>query len=222
MKGNTRKQQRRNEKEDKRQRPMPPSQENTVAIRIPNTEEARNYLISQMSPGQRKSTSYHESAHAIFDVLCDIPVEFCTALPYYSENYGGWVFGCSVTGVINSTNVLTYVNGGIKGLLAADLAQEKAAPGRRTSEERKGHCAGDLHSIERIAAAINEMEGTKYTVEELIVKYTLEVTAMLDDPGVWAAVEALAARLQEVEVVQGDEVRRIISRCCGAAKVAGA
>jgi hypothetical protein len=229
MKANTRKQQKRNEKEDRRQRiaMTEPDAHIDDWMWLPNTEAARNRLISVTTPHERKSTSYHEAGHAVIDELAGLAVEFVTALPIYNKRENSWVKG--MVELINEIEIggatsapISQIVGLISATLAGELAQEKAgykpSAAGMTGDDR----SYDQLLIEHLAAEMSLHFGVVFTAEEFYRDGTLDAKHKLDDPQVWSAIEALAARLQESEVVQGDEVRRIISRCCGAAKVAGA
>jgi hypothetical protein len=174
----------------------------------------RNLLISLMSTDDRKSTSYHEAAHAVFNELAGIPVRFVTALPFYDDARHGWVRGVAMP----VGEVFDFKNAGgyIQGILAGDLAQKKA--GSIHAEKTDS----DQGQLERFIAQVNTKFGTAFTAEQTYLEFAPHAQRKLDDPIAWAAIEALAARLQEVEVVQGDEVREITARYCEAAKAAGA
>lgn len=197
-------------------------------MQLPNTEEVRNRLISETTPHERKSTSYHEAAHAVFNELAGINVEFCTALPIYNDGQHSWVRGIvrgqfEIEGRTPAT--VTKIAGFITATHAGELAQVKAG---YKQEQETSYMTGDDRSydqllVERFVAQINQHFEVVFTAEEFYRDGVLDATKrMLDDPQIWAAIEALAARLQEVEVVQGDEVREIIARYCPAAKSAGA
>jgi hypothetical protein len=180
-------------------------QETSRWMQLPNTEELRNLLISNISTHDRKSTSYHESAHAIFFESAGLAVKFVTALPFYDGQYGnGWVRGVAkpVDDVIDLSKLCGY----IEGILAGDLAQSKAGlvhADKTTSDQRQ---------LERLTAQINLQHGTVFTADQTYFEFAPQVKRKLDDPLMWSAIEGLASRLQESEVVQGGEVREIVAR----------
>jgi hypothetical protein len=133
MKANTRKQAKRNQKEDRRQRiRATESLVNRSGVnpykQLPNTEEVRNMLISleAKETGQysRKAVSYYEAAHAVVSELGGLPVEFATALSFYDTNSCCWCRGVvkPITDVMDSS----FVTAKIFEILAGNLAQEKA------------------------------------------------------------------------------------------------
>jgi hypothetical protein len=176
----------------------------------PNTPEVRSRLIS-VDAGWRKSGSYHESGHAVLFELAGIAVQLATAVPIYDAK-NGWSRGAVKTATCTHNS---QIRGLIQAILAGDLAQEKAGFGGPTSTY------SDQEQLQDLITNIN----TTYLREGIVAGFTIEkakadfaplVNHKLDDPQVWSAIEALAARLQESEIVQGDEVREIVARCCPA------
>jgi hypothetical protein len=173
----------------------------------PNTPEVRSRLIS-VDADWRKSGSYHESGHAVFFELAGISVQLATAVPIYDAK-NGWSRGAVQTA--NCTDN-SQIRGFIQAILAGDLAQEKAGFGDPVTES-------DQEQLQDLITNIN----TTYLREGVVAGFTIgkahtdfvpRVKRKLDDPQVWAAIESLAARLRESEVVQGDEVREIVTRWC--------
>jgi hypothetical protein len=194
-------------------------QENTWQFfgwgQLPNTQEIRNWLMSMIPKAtgthSRKSTSFHESAHAVFWELADIAVESASAFPFYDGCDGnGWTLGFVKREVVVG---LMQLEGYIEGILAADLAQEKAGFGHADMT------VSDQKQLEDVITEANAYFLSNGIVAGPLTQKTYldrvpRVKRKLDNPQVWAAIESLAARLQESEVVQGDEVREIVARCC--------
>lgn len=183
-------------------------QEETKWKQLPNTLEMRN-LLMESSIHNRKSNSYHESGHAVFSELAGIAVEFVTACPFYDTRHG-WASGV-MKPVDDVIDVSSKLCGYIEGILAGDLTREKAGFAEKATS--------DYGQLERLAIQVNALALRrghlgKVTVQQAYVEFTPRVNRKLDDPQVWAAIESLAARLRESEVVQGDEVREIVARCC--------
>jgi hypothetical protein len=181
---------------------------------LPNTEDIRDLLIALAAKAtgtdSRKSTSFHEAAHAVFWELAEYAVEFASAFPFYDGRDGnGWTLGV----VEPEGGGLIQLDGYIEGILAADLAQEKAGFGHADMT------VSDQKQLENLITEINTSFLSDGIVTGLLTQKTYldlvpRVKRKLDDPQVWAAIVSLASRLQESEVVQGDEVREIVARCC--------
>jgi hypothetical protein len=185
-----------------------------VWAQLPNRPGIRECLIAteanEVGTLSRKSTAYHEAAHAVFYELAGVGVEFATAFPIFDER-NGWVRGAvkPANAVIQASQVPAYA----EGILAADFAQEKAGLGHHDVS------SGDFAQLGRLAMQVNtsalaEGRFTGLTAENLYALAAPQVKLKIDDPPVWSAIEKLAARLEESEVVQGDEVREIVARCC--------
>jgi hypothetical protein len=179
---------------------------------LPNTEEIHEVMVSAMTADDRKSTSYHESAHAVLWTLADITVEWVSAVPFY-EPRNGWVRGVTKPeDTIDSSKLISY----IQGMLAGDLAQKKAGCVDVDGVVTGDVSSGDQGQLERLITQLNTQHGAAFTLtaEQTYHAFLPLVKEKLDNPEVWSAIDALAARLQEVEVVQGDEIREIVARCC--------
>jgi hypothetical protein len=141
----------------------------------------------------RRSTAYHEAAHAVLHALAGIKVTTVTAIPSSDGTTSGRT--CFEDRNLTPENCDGY----LKGLVAGDLAQHKI----KTKAESL-LSSGD-EEILKILISHPAWEGPR-TSDEVRKIYMPQAQADLDDPEIWSVIETIADRLQQAEFVTGDEI----------------
>lgn len=161
----------------------------------------QNRFIFNEGSRDRVANAFHESAHAVFGVLFDFPIEFVTIVPFSKD-------GEDFVGTCNFEQTSEVGEGGrLEGWRARlYLFIQVAGPAvewRRGTMVYGAMPSSDARIIDRILGQLPQ--ALKESVLEAAVGF---VNADLDNPEIWQAISHVAQMLLSSGRIEGAEVRR--------------
>jgi SEC-C motif len=161
----------------------------------------QNPFIFNQGSRDRVANAFHESAHAVFGVLFDFPIEFVTIVPFSKD-------GEDFVGICNFEYTSKVGEGGrLEGWRARlYLFIQVAGPAvewRRGTMVYGAMPSSDARIIDRLLGQLPE--ALKETVIEAAVGF---VNADLDNPEIWQAISHIAQMLLSRGRIEGAEIRR--------------
>ncbi len=156
----------------------------------------------------REAVAFHEAGHAVVCLAHGWSLAFVTIaeteLTHGSARMGDFRVADPLT-----VDDLALIDAAMSWEWAGRVAMERH--GQTAPDELNSAARDDLASIARLAMFVSEDDGP--AAELHIERIRLETVAMLEDPEIWRAVEAVAAALLVEETITGERATELVAQC---------
>jgi hypothetical protein len=174
--------------------------------------------LTSLTPADREkfAAAYHEAGHAGVAVLLGLRLERVELTPDHPVH-----LGCCLERVDDLPALGRAVERGDENVI---LPQLKVLLAGRAAQQKSGFDDvpnGDQHDLETARRVATNMIGCPSKAEELLDALQDHTRGLLDVPGVWAGVEALARELLRAGNVEGDAAHRILNEAVTSANQGG-